>query len=86
MTPEGTTTYEGAKGDLVWSEPDCYDCSGCIGVCPFHALEIREGTVIADMDRCTLCTLCERVCPTAAIDIVRTPRDAARTPPAQPSV
>jgi NAD-dependent dihydropyrimidine dehydrogenase PreA subunit len=63
--------YSGPKGDLVYSPDDCYDCSGCVGACPFSALEIRNGLVIADMERCTLCTICERVCPTAAFDIVR---------------
>lgn len=74
---EGVVPYTGAKGTLYWSEPDCYDCSGCVGICPFHALEIRQGTIIADMDRCTLCTLCERVCPTAAFAIDRTVRSEA---------
>lgn len=69
--PRPMAVYSGPKGDLVWKEEDCFDCSGCVGICPFDALELRQGLIIADMERCTLCTLCDRVCPTAAIDIVR---------------
>ncbi len=64
-------TYSGPRGDLIWSPDDCYDCSGCVGACPFSALEIRDGLILADMQRCTLCTICERVCPTAAFAIQR---------------
>lgn len=70
MAPEPTINA-GPKGDLIWSESECHDCSGCVGICPFHALEARWGKIVVDMDRCTLCSLCERVCPTAAFTIER---------------
>jgi Fe-S-cluster-containing hydrogenase component 2 len=68
------TVYSGPLGALLWSGPDCHDCSGCVAACPFDALEIREGIVHADMERCTLCTICDRVCPTGAITIDRAVR------------
>lgn len=73
-TTEGDVTWSGAKGDLIWSESECFDCSGCVAVCPFHALEARHGKIVASMERCTLCTMCVRVCPTAAFRIERAPK------------
>jgi ferredoxin len=43
----------------------CY-CGGCVGVCPFDALELEE-TVLTFNDKCTQCGLCAKFCPVGAI-------------------
>ncbi len=44
----------------------CIGCEVCISVCPFNALEMREGKALVN-DQCTLCGACADECPEGAI-------------------
>jgi electron transfer flavoprotein alpha subunit len=44
----------------------CTGCEACISVCPFDALEMKEGKAAVN-DQCTLCGACAEECPTGAI-------------------
>ncbi len=44
----------------------CIGCEICISVCPFNALEMREGKALVN-DQCTLCGACAEECPEGAI-------------------
>lgn len=44
----------------------CIGCEVCISVCPFNALEMREGKALVN-DQCTLCGACAEECPEGAI-------------------
>ncbi len=46
----------------------CLKCGGCVSVCPFGALELKD-TIIHDKSLCNLCGLCEKVCPVKAIKV-----------------
>ncbi len=57
----------------------CKGCHICIAFCPKQALQPAETMnekgyvlpVAADMERCSLCLLCEKMCPDFAIAIER---------------
>ncbi len=44
----------------------CTGCEACVSVCPFDALEMKEGKASVN-DQCTLCGACADGCPTGAI-------------------
>ena len=44
----------------------CTGCEACVSVCPFNALEVREGKASVN-DQCTLCGACAEECPAGAI-------------------
>ena len=46
----------------------CIRCGGCVSVCPFGALKLKEH-IIFDEKLCTLCGICESVCPIKAIKV-----------------
>jgi len=46
----------------------CSGCESCLEVCPFSALEIRDGKPVVN-DQCTLCGACAEVCPEEAITL-----------------
>jgi caffeyl-CoA reductase-Etf complex subunit CarE len=46
----------------------CTGCETCMSVCPFNALELREGKAYVN-DQCTLCGSCEDECPEGAISV-----------------
>ena len=48
----------------------CVRCGGCVGVCPFDAIEATDGHVRPN-NRCTECGICKRVCPVGAINVER---------------
>lgn len=54
---------------LYWDESKCLRCGLCVGICPFNALELKDGKIIIDHDKCTLCGLCVKGCPVAALQI-----------------
>ena len=48
----------------------CVRCGGCVGVCPFDAIDATDGRVRSN-SRCTECGICKRVCPMGAINVER---------------
>lgn len=48
----------------------CEGCGRCVKKCGFGALHLKNGKIVADYDRCTLCGYCSRVCPEFCIKIV----------------
>lgn len=44
----------------------CIGCEVCVSVCPFNALEMKEGKARVN-DQCTLCGACAEECPEGAI-------------------
>ncbi len=46
----------------------CTGCEACVSVCPFNALEIREGKASVN-DQCNLCGACAEECPVGAISL-----------------
>ncbi len=46
----------------------CSGCESCLEVCPFSALEWRDGKPVVN-DQCTLCGACAEVCPEEAITL-----------------
>jgi ferredoxin len=57
---------------MVWKIDNkiCLRCGGCVSVCPFAALELKEN-VILDEELCTLCGICEKACPVSAIKVIK---------------
>lgn len=48
------------------------DCGGCVGICPFDALELAAGRITVRAS-CTECDLCVKLCPVEALESVRSP-------------
>ncbi len=49
----------------------CVACGTCIKVCPFGAIQIRDGIkAIIDLDKCVGCGKCQKICPASVIEIV----------------
>ena len=48
----------------------CVRCGGCVGVCPFDAIDATDGRVRSN-SRCTECGICAKVCPMGAINVER---------------
>jgi len=53
----------------------CSHCGLCVPACPSGALEIRQGRVLWNRDRCTGCDSCLKACPSLS-----TPKTAEYTP------
>lgn len=48
----------------------CEGCGNCVDVCPFDAIEIKDGkAVVKDPDKCMKCKACVFACPNNAIEI-----------------
>jgi len=48
----------------------CVSCTGCVGVCPFAALDWSERNGVRnDRNKCVLCGVCEKFCPSGAIKV-----------------
>ncbi|MFQ6010020.1 MAG: indolepyruvate ferredoxin oxidoreductase subunit alpha [Candidatus Aenigmatarchaeota archaeon] len=58
---------------MAWSVDNrkCMRCGGCVGVCPFNTLDLKENGLENDLERCTLCGICQKFCPVAAIKVVK---------------
>ncbi len=57
----------------------CLACGGCVGSCPFDALDLNEGRDInVNNDKCTDCQICQRFCPTGALEVIL--KDGAKKP------
>jgi len=46
----------------------CMRCGGCVSVCPFAALELKE-SILYNEKLCNLCGICEKTCPVGAIKV-----------------
>ena len=57
---------------------NCYECDGCLGACPSHAvIKLGRGSRYRfDYDKCTGCAVCFEQCPCHAIDMVAVPEEA----------
>jgi pyruvate formate lyase activating enzyme len=47
----------------------CIGARDCIGICPYHALELTPSGIITNEARCRLCGRCAEACPTMAIEM-----------------
>ena len=48
----------------------CVACGGCVGVCPFSALNLDQGRDLQiDHEKCTECGICVRFCPVGALKL-----------------
>jgi Pyruvate/2-oxoacid:ferredoxin oxidoreductase delta subunit len=54
---------------------NCYECDGCLGACPSHAvIKLGKGNRYRfDYERCTGCGVCFEQCPVHAIEMVADP-------------
>jgi MinD superfamily P-loop ATPase len=58
------------KGKAMVNRELCMSCGGCVGVCPFVALELENGSKLSlDGESCAGCGLCEKFCPVGAIRV-----------------
>ena len=57
---------------MAWNidSKKCMKCGGCVSVCPFAALELKE-EIMNDRKLCTLCGICEKACPVDAIKVAK---------------
>ena len=46
----------------------CIRCGGCVSVCPFGALELKDD-IMFNEKLCNLCGICEKACPISAIKV-----------------
>jgi NAD-dependent dihydropyrimidine dehydrogenase PreA subunit len=46
----------------------CFQCAGCIGVCPEMALYMNLDGLNIRHDLCTTCGICVEFCPVLALD------------------
>ncbi|HKU41826.1 MAG TPA: 4Fe-4S dicluster domain-containing protein, partial [Polyangiales bacterium] len=61
---------------------NCYECDGCLGACPSHAvIKLGAGNRYRfDYERCTGCGVCFEQCPCHAIEMIDTPTSEASSP------
>ncbi len=64
--PEGLSP----KTELVWYDVRCIGARHCLGSCPAQALELTEGGMRIDRERCSPCDLCAEACPTGALEVI----------------
>lgn len=49
----------------------CVGCGVCAGICPAHAIEIREKRAKIDFGKCIRCFCCQEFCPKGAMKVHR---------------
>ncbi len=47
----------------------CVKCAGCVGVCPFAALDYIGDEICIDAKLCTECGTCVKFCPVGALSL-----------------
>lgn len=51
----------------------CAGCGECESACPFHAIQLPEGTALIDEALCMGCGVCVSHCPTGALELAAAP-------------
>ena len=57
----------GGTDTCHWS---CMGFGDCVQVCPFDAMQVKDGVVRVDMSRCTGCGMCVSACPRGVLELV----------------
>lgn len=53
---------------IEWLAERCIGCKTCVAVCSENALTMTDEGLVIDRERCSLCLLCAKECPTMAIE------------------
>jgi electron transfer flavoprotein alpha subunit len=62
---------------IVVKRDNCTGCESCLGVCPYDAIEMKDGRALIN-EYCQLCMACLPVCPEGAIvEIKEAPEEVA---------
>ena len=70
MDPRSTKSYiVNYMKKLVHDREKCLECAGCVGVCPFGALDMFGLDLQIDAEKCERCGLCTRACPVGALKL-----------------
>ena len=67
--------YEIIKLDAIIDTERCSSCGLCINICPYYALNFKEGAINVNTFLCRGCGMCAAICPSKAISL-RSYRDA----------
>jgi Fe-S-cluster-containing hydrogenase component 2 len=63
------------KTTFILDQEICIGCRGCVDICPFGIFEQVKGKAYLVENQCVNCTddnSCVEICPTNAVDIVKT--------------
>ncbi len=63
----GATLLMNGSDLCSWS---CLGFGDCVEVCPFSAMEIKDGLVVISTSKCTGCGLCIKACPRNSLDLI----------------
>jgi len=47
----------------------CLECTGCVAVCPFGAIDYINGLIVVDPKKCKECSACVKFCPVGAMSL-----------------
>ena len=59
--------FYGGNGSCIFG---CMGFGDCVQVCPFDAMQVKDGVVRVDMSRCTGCGMCVSACPRGVLELV----------------
>jgi pyruvate formate lyase activating enzyme len=54
---------------LTIDDEKCFQCGGCVPLCPIDALFLSFRQLECDHHVCTLCGICIKFCPNEALEI-----------------
>ncbi len=66
--PEGIRTAP----EVMWQPSICMGCGDCQSACQRRAIQLADGRVVIDRQRCEACGTCVEACPTGALERVGT--------------
>lgn len=69
FSEKANAALAGKKRRLLIEE-DCVGCGKCTGRCGQHALSLKDGHAVCDVNKCVLCGYCSGVCPHFAIKVI----------------